>query len=200
MIRIEAFIGAFVPSFPHHTQSAPWDLVRELPALIEAQIADLDDSYHVHNNIAIHSSARIEQGVTLKGPLIVGKEVFIGSHAYLRGGVFLADHVSVGPGCEVKTSLIFDHSAIAHFNFIGDSLIGSYVNFEAGSVIANHYNEREDKHIFVQWGGKRIATGSHKFGAIVGDHSRIGANAVLSPGTLLPPRSIVKRLELVEQL
>jgi len=38
-----------------------------------------------------------------------------------------------------------------------------------------------------------------KFGALVGDDSRIGANAVTTPGTLLPPRSIVRRLELVDQ-
>jgi hypothetical protein len=38
-----------------------------------------------------------------------------------------------------------------------------------------------------------------KFGALVGDHSKIGANAVLSPGTILLPESVVRRLELVEQ-
>jgi acetyltransferase-like isoleucine patch superfamily enzyme len=38
-----------------------------------------------------------------------------------------------------------------------------------------------------------------KFGALVGDHSKIGANAVLSPGTILEPQTTVKRLELIEQ-
>lgn len=39
----------------------------------------------------------------------------------------------------------------------------------------------------------------HKFGSLVGDECRIGANAVLSPGTLLTPKTVVRRLELVEQ-
>ncbi|MBO5563850.1 MAG: hypothetical protein J5939_09090 [Bacteroidales bacterium] len=39
----------------------------------------------------------------------------------------------------------------------------------------------------------------HKFGSLVGDGCRIGANAVLSPGTILPPKTIVKRLQLIEQ-
>jgi acetyltransferase-like isoleucine patch superfamily enzyme len=35
---------------------------------------------------------------------------------------------------------------------------------------------------------------------LIGDHTKIGANAVLSPGTLLAKKSIVKRLEFVEQI
>jgi bifunctional N-acetylglucosamine-1-phosphate-uridyltransferase/glucosamine-1-phosphate-acetyltransferase GlmU-like protein len=90
------------------------------------------------------------------------------------------------------------HSAIAHFNFIGDSLIGNYVNMEAGAIIANHHNDRTDKNIDIIYNNNRIATGSTKFGALVGDHCKIGANAVLCPGTILEPYRIVGRLELVE--
>ena len=36
-------------------------------------------------------------------------------------------------------------------------------------------------------------------GKPVGDGCRIGANAVLSPETLLMPKTIVRRLELIEQ-
>jgi NDP-sugar pyrophosphorylase family protein len=113
--------------------------------------------------------------------------------------VFLDEHVTIGPGCEVKTSIVLANSALAHFNFVGDSIVGSYVNMEAGSVIANHYNEREQKEISVLINGKCLPTGSQKFGALIGDHTKIGANAVLSPGTILEPRSVVGRLMLVEQ-
>jgi hypothetical protein len=30
-------------------------------------------------------------------------------------------------------------------------------------------------------------------------NSKIGANAVLAPGTLLPPKTIIRRLQLVDQ-
>jgi bifunctional UDP-N-acetylglucosamine pyrophosphorylase / glucosamine-1-phosphate N-acetyltransferase len=33
-----------------------------------------------------------------------------------------------------------------------------------------------------------------KFGAVAGDRSRIGTNAVLAPGTILTPATIVARL------
>ena len=111
----------------------------------------------------------------------------------------MSNAVKIGTACEIKASIVFDNSSIAHFNFIGDSIIGSKVNFEAGSITANHFNERADKNIYAFYQSQKIDTGTIKFGALVGDNCRIGANAVLSPGTILPPATIVKRLELIEQ-
>lgn len=159
----------------------------------------LGDDYKITNDIAIHKTASIDSHAILKGPVIISSNCFVGAHVYLRGGVFLDEYVSIGPGCELKTSLLFSHTALGHFNFVGDSLVGSHVNMEAGAVVANHFNERKDKNIFVSVNGKRYPTGVQKFGALIGDQSKIGANAVLSPGTILAPQTIVKRLQLIEQ-
>ena len=81
-------------------------------------------------------------------------------------------------------------------------MIGSCVNIEAGAIVANHFNEKskEEREIKVFIDNKLIETNSIKFGAIIGDNSKIGANAVLSPGTILMPNHIVGRLELVKQI
>lgn len=184
---------------PELQQELPWNIPSKLETILRERIRGLSGDFQVQGDIAIHRTARVEEYTTLKGPVIISSGCFVGAHAYLRGGVFLDENVVVGPGCEVKSSLIMSRSALAHFNFVGDSLIGSMVNFEAGSIVANHFNERSDKTIFAMIQGKRTPLGVTKFGALVGDHSRIGANAVLSPGTLLKPNSIVRRLELVEQ-
>ena len=160
----------------------------------------IGSDYKVKDRIAIHKTATIEPGVTLKGPLVIGKNSFIGAHAYLRGPIFLGNSVKIGPGSEIKQSIILDRTAIAHFNYIGNSILGQNINFEAGSICANHYNERQDKQIYVKHEHVIIDTKTEKFGALVGDHSKIGANAVLSPGTILEKNSIVKRLELIEQI
>jgi UDP-N-acetylglucosamine diphosphorylase / glucose-1-phosphate thymidylyltransferase / UDP-N-acetylgalactosamine diphosphorylase / glucosamine-1-phosphate N-acetyltransferase / galactosamine-1-phosphate N-acetyltransferase len=179
---------------------APWHVTAVISEIIRERIYQLSSAYKIKGDVAIHETAIIEEHVVLKGPLIISEGCFIGAHAYLRGGVFLDKNVKIGPGCEIKTSIVLHGTALAHFNFVGDSIVGSYVNMEAGSVIANHYNERDDKQIHVLVDGEIIPTGVVKFGALVGDGSRIGANAVLSPGTVLPPKSTVKRLELVEQV
>jgi acetyltransferase-like isoleucine patch superfamily enzyme len=66
-------------------------------------------------------------------------------------------------------------------------------------MAANYYNERSDKIISVHHQSELINTGVAKFGSLVGDHCKIGANAVLSPGTILLPGAVVRRLELVAQ-
>lgn len=71
---------------------------------------------------------------------------------------------------------------------------------EAEAITANHYNERDDKMIFAFWENKSTSTETTKFGACIGDDTKIGANSVTSPGTILGPKSIVRRLELVEQM
>jgi hypothetical protein len=58
-------------------------------------------------------------------------------------------------------------------------------------VLANHFNERADKQISVRIDGTVVATGLTKPGALIGDGSRVGANAVTSPETLLPPETAV---------
>ncbi len=198
MILIENYINAFFQYFQQHQQ--PWQITNELPEIIIELIKNYNADFKIENNIAVHKTAVIEAGAILKSPAIIGANCFIGANAYLRGGVFLAEAVKIGTGCEIKSSIIFNESAMAHFNFIGNSIIGSNVNFEAGAVTANHYNERTDTLIEVLHEGRTIRTGTKKFGALIGDNCKIGANAVLSPGTLLAKNTIVKRLELVEQV
>lgn len=178
----------------------PWEISQKIKSILEEKIKNLSEDFEINNGIAIHKSAIIESNVILKAPLIINKNCFIGANSYLRNGVYLAESVKIGTGCEIKSSIIFNNSSIAHFNFIGDSIVGNNVNFEAGSIIANHYNERENKNIFVKIDNEIFDTKIEKFGALIGDFSKIGANAVLSPGTILEKRSMVKRLELIEQI
>lgn len=199
MITIDNYIEAFSRSFDQR-QFQPWEIIQDIETFLMTFMANLDDDFVVEDSIAIHKTAVIEDHVTLKPPVVIGENCFVGANAYLRNGVYLGKDVKIGTGCELKSSLIFDKSRIAHFNFIGDSIIGSSVNFEAGSITANHFNERADKDIYVLFKDKVINTRVHKYGALVGDGTKIGANAVLSPGTLLEKDSTVKRLALIEQV
>ena len=185
--------------FPKTGSLQPWEIINNLEDILLEIIKTLDNNYTIENNIAIHKTATIEQGVIFKGTIIISENCFVGANAYLRGPIFMSNSVKVGPSSEIKQSVIFDNSAIAHFNYIGNSIIGENINFEAGSICANHFNEKHDKRIFIKHNNQIIDTKTEKFGSLVGDNSKIGANAVLSPGTILEKNSIVKRLELIEQ-
>ena len=178
----------------------PWLIIQNLESIIFEKIKLLSDDFEINNGIAIHKTAIVEKNAILKAPLIIEENCFVAANACLRNGVFLSKNVKIGMGVEIKSSIISNNSAVAHFNFIGDSIIGENVNFEAGSITANHFNERENKEIFVKIDDNIINTQVVKFGSLIGDYSKIGANAVLSPGTILKKNSVVKRLELIEQI
>ena len=194
MIPIDEFISGFYDVFSDQKNLYPWEITQNLTVIIEALISKLHQDFDINNGIAIHKTAKIETGAVLKAPIIISEKCFVAATSYLRGGVFLGNSSIVGPGCEVKTSIVFHQSVIAHLNFVGDSIVGSDVNFEAGSLTANHYNERVWKDIDTVYKGQLIQTNCNRFGSIIGDHARIGANAVLAPGTLLNPNGIVERL------
>ncbi len=199
-MNINDFISNISEYFNIEKYRFPWELITNLKEIIEEIIPNLDENFEKQNGIAIHKSSFIESGVVMKRPIIVMGNCNIGSHAYFREGVFLDNNVRIGPSSEIKSSIICAETAIAHLNYIGNSIVGQNVNFEAGSIAANHYNERSNKRILVKWNDEVIDIEVEKFGAVVGDNSKIGANGVLSPGTILPKNSIVKRLELIEQV
>ncbi|KAA3436723.1 DapH/DapD/GlmU-related protein [Rufibacter hautae] len=199
MILIDDFIQGFSDTFPNQKDLQPWEITDNLKEILRKMISHLGEDYIIEDGIAVHKTAIVEKGVVMKSPVIVNKDCYIGANAYFREGVYLDSAVKVGPGCEIKSSIICSETAVAHFNYIGNSILGKYINFEAGSIAANHYNERALKKISVVHDFEIIETGTEKFGSLVGDNSRIGANAVLSPGTILKKNSVVKRLELIEQ-
>ena len=195
MIRLADYIANLAQSpLAPWADLAPWALVAQAPAVVRQMLAELPaDDYRVHDEVAIHRTAIVEPGALLKPPLIIGAHCFIASGSLLRGGCWVDEHCIIGPGAELKTTFMFSGSKLAHFNFVGDSVLGHGVNLEAGSIVANYRNERDDKEVLVRVDGVLQRSGCDKFGALLGDQCRIGANAVLAPGGLLVPGSVVGR-------
>jgi NDP-sugar pyrophosphorylase family protein len=177
----------------------PWRITERAEAVIPAAFPALGPDYEIADRVAVHRTATIEGGASVKGPAIIGPNCFVAASAYLRGGVFLDADCIIGPGAELKTSFMFAGSKLAHFNFVGDSILGGGVNLEAGSIVANYRNELEDKAIRIGFDGGVIETGVQKFGALLGDGVRIGANAVVAPGAILAPGSRLARMALLDQ-
>ena len=177
----------------------PWELTRDAVEIVEQLLRHLGEGYGASANIAAHHTAVIEEGAIVKGPAIIGPDCFIAAGAYVRGGCWLEGACVLGPGAELKSSFVFKGTKLAHFNFVGDSILGRAVNLEAGAVIANYRNEVPAAAISFMHKGTRIETGVDKFGALVGDGVKIGANAVVAPGAFIAPGTVVPRLALLDQ-
>lgn len=118
-----------------------------------------------------------------QGKLIKGKKCQIAESALIREGVILGDNITVGHCVELKNCIIMNNTAVAHLNYVGDSVIGNNVNVSGGTILANF--RLDQKPVEIKYRDERIKTNLAKFGAIVGDGTHIGVNAVLNPGTTL---------------
>ena len=200
MFDLSEYLHDFaLPAWQPWAGMTPWALVADAPGQVAAWLAMLSPhDYRIADGQAIHRTATVEPGALLKGPLVVGPGCFIAAGALLRGGCWLGEGCIIGPGAELKTSFVFAGSKLAHFNFVGDSVLGRDVNLEAGSIVCNYRNERADKQVRVRLRGALVATGSDKFGALIGDGARLGANAVLAPGALLARGTVIGRAALYD--
>lgn len=198
-IEIREYVPAWASSPFAGNNLAPWFAVQEAENIIRSALGKVGDEYSMGGEFAIHSTATVEAGVILKGPGIIGARCYVAAGSYLRGGVFLADDCIIGPSSELKSSFMFSASKIAHLNFVGDSIIGSGINIEAGAIVANYRNEFVDKAIRIKLASGVIETNVDKFGALIGDNVRIGANAVVAPGALIVPGTKIGRLQLFDQ-
>jgi UDP-N-acetylglucosamine diphosphorylase / glucose-1-phosphate thymidylyltransferase / UDP-N-acetylgalactosamine diphosphorylase / glucosamine-1-phosphate N-acetyltransferase / galactosamine-1-phosphate N-acetyltransferase len=194
-LQIAGFRNSMLCEF---SDCAPWELTARALEIVRKTLNLCGQSYNISGDVAVHGTSIVEAGAIIKGPAIIGPGCFIAAGAYLRGGCWLDENCVVGPGSELKSSFVFRGSKLAHLNFVGDSILGSEVNLEAGSIIANYRNELGGPVISFTHNGQVIRTDVTKFGALVGDGTKIGANAVVAPGAVLPPDTIVKRLASVD--
>ena len=90
----------------------------------------------------------------------VGANARVGPYARLRPGAALGADVHIGNFVEVKASSIGRGSKANHLAYIGDTTLGSGVNFGAGSITANY-------------------DGASKHPTVIEDGASIGSNCVL---------------------
>ena len=174
-----------------------WGAIAGLDDYIRAQFAS---GAAVQNNkefpmVSIGEGTTIAPGAVIEGPAIIGRNCTIGHGAYIRGGSVLGDRVHVGHAVELKHVIVMNDVAIAHLNYIGDSILGHAVNISGGAICANFRLDKQP--VTVRHGDARHETGLEKLGAIVGDGCNVGVNAVLNPGTVLGRSSVVYPLQSV---
>jgi bifunctional UDP-N-acetylglucosamine pyrophosphorylase/glucosamine-1-phosphate N-acetyltransferase len=161
----------------------PWDLLSANTSLLDemepACEGEIEEGVTVHGKLTLGEGSVIKSGTYIEGPCSIGKNCRIGPHAYIRGSTSIGDGCHIGHSTEIKNSIIMADTKIPHFNYIGDSIIGSRCNFGAGTKVANLRHDRAN----VKVRGKD--TRLKKFGVVVGDGVHFGINCSLNVGTIV---------------
>lgn len=169
----------------------PWEIVARLDRVFDSPkpLAACGRLRRITDNIWLEEGAYLEDGATVEGRLIAGRGSVIRRGAVLRGDVILGRGCLVGHFTEVKNALLYDGVQLPHFSYVGDSVLGRCAHLGAGAKVSNfksfgtsvrlHFDDRDcDLH-------------TEKFGAVLGDGVEVGCNAVLNPGSVLGPYSVV---------
>ncbi len=165
-----------------------WDALTQIASYLQfrlkpAVLGQLIGKPFISNNVFIGAGTVVEQGAVLKGPAWIGENCQVRSGCYVRENVVVGDGVVLGNSCEFKNCIICDEAQVPHFNYVGDSILGYRAHLGAGVILSNvRLDHRE---ISVTAAEATIPTGLTKFGAIVGDRSEIGCNAVINPGVVI---------------
>ncbi len=168
----------------------PWLVLQKLSAYFKTQPLGIlkgtvsPSAYLINPElISIGEGSIVEPGAYIQGPCIIGKQSVVRHGAYIRGDVLVGDSCVIGHDTEVKHSIFLDGAHAAHFAYIGDSILGNEVNLGAGTKCANLKLDEAPVKLHVL--NQRIETHMRKLGAIIGDKTQIGCNAVSNPGTLI---------------
>lgn len=168
----------------------PWLVLQKLSDYFKTQTLGqhkgrISPSAYLINpeQIAIGEGSIVEPGAYIQGPCIIGKDCVVRHGAYIRGNVLTGNRCVIGHDSEVKHAIFLDGAHAAHFAYVGDSILGNEVNLGAGTKCANFKLDQTPINLHIR--GERIPTHMRKLGAIIGDKTQIGCNAVSNPGTLI---------------
>jgi len=141
------------------------------------------------DRVFLEKGVIVEPFALVAGPCYFSEGTQVRHGAYVRGSVFTGKGAVIGHTTEVKNSIFLNQAKAAHFAYVGDSFLGNYVNLGAGTKLANlKFLKRE---VTFSLNGEVLHTKMKKLGAILGDASQTGCNAVLQPGTVLGKGSFV---------
>ena len=111
---------------------------------------------------------------------IIHNKVRLGPWAHLRNGCEIEDDNRIGNFVEMKSTFIGKDSRCAHLTYLGDTHVGSKVNFGCGVVTVNY-------------------DGKDKFPTVIGDGSFIGSNVNLIAPITVGKNAVVAAGSTVDQ-
>jgi acetyltransferase-like isoleucine patch superfamily enzyme len=173
-----------------------WEAVAALPGFIERIITPHlkgkceAGAWLEPGMVQLEPGSLVERGAIVRGPTIIGRNTVIRSGAYIRGHVMVGEDCLIGHGTEIRQTLVLNQSNIPHLNCFFTSVVGNRVKIGGCANTANVLLSGKEVqiHLTLDDESRTFFTGQTKFGAIIGDDTNVGGNALLHPGTIIGRR------------
>ena len=97
----------------------------------------VEDCVTIKGNLNLGKGSILKSGTYIEGPVWIGENCVVGPNAYLRGGTVLCGKNKIGASTEIKNTIFLKGAKAPHHNYVGDSIIGEDTNLGSGTKIAN---------------------------------------------------------------
>ncbi|MCD6522450.1 MAG: NTP transferase domain-containing protein [Candidatus Diapherotrites archaeon] len=184
VVRYNGFWGPIKYPF-HILKVMKFFLENQKPRISEN--AKISEKATIKGNVVIEDNVRIFENAVINGPVYIGKNTVIANNALVRGSN-IGENCVVGFSTEIARSYIADNVWF-HNNYVGDSIVMDNCMFGSGCVTANF--RFDEKNVYMEINGKRIDTGTDKFGCVVGKNCKTGINSSIYPGIKIGENSFI---------
>ena len=163
----------------------PWEILPLIKDFVleVGPTLSADEYDQVEEDVWIAKSATIAETATINGPAIIGPDTEVRPGAFIRGNALIGAGCVVGNSTELKNVVLFNVVQVPHYNYVGDSILGTHSHMGAGSITSNVKSDKTL--VIVKDDNEEIPTGLKKFGAMLADYVEVGCNSVLNPGTVI---------------
>jgi UDP-N-acetylglucosamine diphosphorylase / glucose-1-phosphate thymidylyltransferase / UDP-N-acetylgalactosamine diphosphorylase / glucosamine-1-phosphate N-acetyltransferase / galactosamine-1-phosphate N-acetyltransferase len=167
----------------------PWNLLEANAFLLKSVKTDIKGEIEEHvtvkGELVLGKGSIIKSGTYIEGPVVIGENSIIGPHAYIR------PDTTIGNNCRIRGELfdtiVMDNSTAKHNCYLGHSVLGEDVNIGAGTITSDYRHDGKTNITVVN--GSKVDTGRRKLGSFMGDHVRTGINTTIYPGRKLWPNT-----------
>ena len=132
--------------------------------------------------VYIGPGVTIMEGAFIRGPFAIGKNSVVKMGTKIYGATHVGENCVVGG--EIKNSLILSNSNKAHDGYMGDSMIGSWCNWGAGTSNSNVKNTGTEVSYCLDTNTDAFPAGN-KGGVLMGDYCRTAVNTVFNTGAVI---------------
>jgi UDP-N-acetylglucosamine diphosphorylase/glucosamine-1-phosphate N-acetyltransferase len=133
--------------------------------------------------IYIGKNAEVMEGCKIRGPFALCEDAGLKMDAKIYGATTVGPHCKVGG--EVNNSVFFSYSNKGHDGFVGNAVIGEWVNMGADTNNSNLKNTYDEVKLW-QYNSQRFEkTGLTFCGLMMADHAKCGINTMFNTGTVV---------------
>jgi UDP-N-acetylglucosamine diphosphorylase/glucosamine-1-phosphate N-acetyltransferase len=125
----------------------------------------------------------VQEGVVIRGSFSLGENAQINMGAKIRGDTTVGPYSKVGG--EVSNSVFFGNSNKSHDGYLGNSVVGEWCNFGAGTNSSNLKNNYEPVKLWSHAENGFKNTALQFCGLMMGDYSKTGIGTMFNTGTVV---------------